>query len=55
MEVNLVRFTLEEIDPGTHWIGGWLGCKTGLKAVERRKILPYRKLNTGLPARRPSI
>jgi hypothetical protein len=29
------RFT-----PGTHWIGGWVGPKTGLDEVERRKFLP---------------
>jgi hypothetical protein len=23
-----------------HWIGGWVGPKAGLEAVERRKILP---------------
>jgi hypothetical protein len=34
------RFTSEERAPGTHWIGGWVGPRTGLGDVERRKILP---------------
>jgi hypothetical protein len=28
------RFT-----PGTHWIGGWVGPRTGLDGVEMREIL----------------
>jgi hypothetical protein len=24
---------------GTHWIGGWVGARTGLDGVETRKIL----------------
>jgi hypothetical protein len=28
------RFT-----PGTHWIGSWVGPRTGLDAVEKRNIL----------------
>jgi hypothetical protein len=34
------RFTVAEIAPGTHWIGGWLGHGEGVGAVKRRKILP---------------
>jgi hypothetical protein len=26
--------------PGTQWIGGWLGHRVGLNAMEKRKILP---------------
>jgi hypothetical protein len=26
--------------PGTHWIGGWVGPRAGLDAVEKRRILP---------------
>jgi hypothetical protein len=26
--------------PVAHWIGGWVGPRTGLDKVERRKILP---------------
>jgi hypothetical protein len=29
-----------EIAPGTHSIGGWVGPRAGLDAVEKRKILP---------------
>jgi hypothetical protein len=28
------RFTPLEIDPGTHWIGGWVGPRAGLDFVE---------------------
>jgi hypothetical protein len=34
------RFTPGERAPGTHWIGSWIGPRTGLDNVERRKILP---------------
>jgi hypothetical protein len=32
------RFTPGERGPGTHWIG-WVGPRTGLDDVEKRKIL----------------
>jgi hypothetical protein len=32
------RFAPRERAPGTHWIGGWVGPKTVLKAVSKRKI-----------------
>jgi hypothetical protein len=38
------------IDPGTHWIGGWVGPRAGLKAVEKGKILPCRESNPARPA-----
>jgi hypothetical protein len=28
--------------PGTHWIGGWMGPRVGLDAVEKRKIMQCR-------------
>jgi hypothetical protein len=30
--------------PSTYWIGGWVGPRTGLDDVERRKILPLPRL-----------
>jgi hypothetical protein len=36
------RFTPGERAPGTHYIGGWVGTRTDLDDIERRKILPYR-------------
>jgi hypothetical protein len=33
------RFILTDKAPGTHRIGGWVGPKAGLEAVEMRKIL----------------
>jgi hypothetical protein len=32
------RFTSREKLPGTNWIGGWVGPRTGLDAVVKRKI-----------------
>jgi hypothetical protein len=32
------RFTRRERVPGTHWTGGWVGPRTGLDAVVKRKI-----------------
>jgi hypothetical protein len=46
---------LEEWVPGTHWIGGWVGYKSGLDAVEKRKVLHCRELNPDRPARNPSF
>jgi hypothetical protein len=31
-------FTPKEIAPGTQWIGGWVGPRTGLDAVVKRRI-----------------
>jgi hypothetical protein len=48
------RFTLEEKAPGTHWVGGWVGSRTSLDDVEKRKILPLLELQLrtlGRPAR----
>jgi hypothetical protein len=33
------RSTTGERAPGTHWIGGWVGPRAGLDAVEKRKFL----------------
>jgi hypothetical protein len=45
------HFTREERDPGTHWIGGWMGPKADLDSVAKRKILcPCRELKTDHPA-----
>jgi hypothetical protein len=32
------RLTPGENAPSTHWVGGWLGPRAGLDAVEKRKI-----------------
>jgi hypothetical protein len=48
------RFTSEERDPGTHWIGGWVGPRTGLDDVEKGKFLTLPGLELrplGRPAR----
>jgi hypothetical protein len=37
----------EEIDPCTNWIGGWVGVRAGLDAVEKRKILPLLGIKPG--------
>jgi hypothetical protein len=33
------RFTPGERAPCTHWLGGWVGPRTGLDDVEKRKFL----------------
>jgi hypothetical protein len=44
------RFTLKEGAPGTHWIGGWMGPRTVLDAVMKRKIpSPRRESNPRTP------
>jgi hypothetical protein len=30
--------------PGTHWMEGWVGPRTGLNEVERRKFLTLREI-----------
>jgi hypothetical protein len=48
------RFTPRERDPGTHWIGGWLGPRVVLDAVVKRKIpSPHRESNTRTPIVQP--
>jgi hypothetical protein len=32
------RFTPMERDPGTDWIGGWVGPRAGLDSVDKRTI-----------------
>jgi hypothetical protein len=32
------RFTPRERPPGTHWLGGWVGIRARLDAVEKGKI-----------------
>jgi hypothetical protein len=51
-------FTQLETAPGTHWIGGWVGPRTGLDDMEKRKSLPLLGLelrSLGRPVRRQSI
>jgi hypothetical protein len=47
------HFTPGERDPSTHWIGGWLGPRAGLYAVEKKKFLTLLGLELR-PLRRPA-
>jgi hypothetical protein len=38
--ISPLPFTAEDEDPGAHWMGGWVGTRAGLNAVEKRKIFP---------------
>jgi hypothetical protein len=49
------RFTLGERAHGTHWIGGSVGPRISLDAVEKRQILHFRESNPGRPARSTSL
>jgi hypothetical protein len=40
---------LQEITPGNHWIGGWVGPRANLDAV-KRKIFPCQESNPSCPA-----
>jgi hypothetical protein len=59
---EMVSFTPQLLHPrvivlSIRWVGGWVGHRNGLNAVERRKIfsLPGLKFRfLGLPARSPS-
>jgi hypothetical protein len=39
--------------PGTHCIGGWVGPRTDLDVMEKRKILPCQEGNTDSLAVQP--
>jgi hypothetical protein len=41
--------------PGIRWIGGWVGPRVGLDAVEKRKIKHWRESNLGRPACSPLL
>jgi hypothetical protein len=47
-------FTRGETASGTHWIGGWVGPRTGLDDVEKRKFLTLQGLELR-PLCRPVI
>jgi hypothetical protein len=36
--------------PVTHWTGSWMGPRTGLDGVEKRKFCSYRNSNSDLSA-----
>jgi hypothetical protein len=40
------RLNLGERVSGTHWLGGWVGPRTGLEDVEKGKSCPYRRSNS---------
>jgi hypothetical protein len=44
------HFTPKERSCSAHWIGGWVGHRFGLDAVEKRKILHCQELNLSCPA-----
>jgi hypothetical protein len=43
------RFTPGETAPGTHWIRGWVGPRTGMDDVEKKNSLPYLDSNLDPP------
>jgi hypothetical protein len=52
------RSTFRERAPCTYWMGGWVGPRTSLDDVERRKILPLPVLKLrshGRPTRNQSL
>jgi hypothetical protein len=57
----VASFTPRQIYPrkrarGTHWIGGWIGPRACLEAVEKKKIsCPCRESNPRRPAPSPPL
>jgi hypothetical protein len=47
------RFTPRERAPGTHWVGGWVGPKTGLDAVKICRVPPTHILDSNSRNNRP--
>jgi hypothetical protein len=47
------HFTPGERDPGTRWIGGWMGPGTVMDYMEKGKSFPYRDSNSDLSTVRP--
>jgi hypothetical protein len=48
------RFTPRERDPGTHWLGGWVGPRAVLDSVVKRKIPSLlRESNPRIPIVQP--
>jgi len=58
MEVSAELHALDALPPvegvpGTHWIGGWVGFRTGLDAVVKRRIPIIAPGGTRTPIVRP--
>jgi hypothetical protein len=52
----VVSFKFWPLYPGTQWIGGWMGPRTGLDYVKWRTIsFPCWESNPGRPGRSPSL
>jgi hypothetical protein len=45
------HFASGERAPGTHWIGGWVGPRTGLDAVETLPHVIRQNKNSGAPGK----
>jgi hypothetical protein len=50
---NPGHFTPGERAPGFHWIGGWMGLRTGLDDMEKRKFLTLRHSKSDLSIVQP--
>jgi hypothetical protein len=55
LNLTPLPFYLWGKSPGTHCIGGWVGPRSGLNAVEKRRILYCRESNSSCPASSPSL
>jgi hypothetical protein len=49
------RFTHGERSPRIHWIGGWVGPRTGLDDMEKRKFLTLSGLELRSLGRQPEL
>jgi hypothetical protein len=46
---------LADLPPGTQWIGDWLGLRTDLEDVMKRKFLPHWDSNSDLSVIQPIV
>jgi hypothetical protein len=58
LEIGGQLHTLAALPPGkqppsTHWIGRWVGPRTGLDNLKKRKFCPYQDLNSNSSAIQP--
>jgi hypothetical protein len=52
-ENGQLHFSAAERAIGTHWIGGWVGPRTDLDDVEKRKSCPHQNSNSDPSAFQP--
>jgi len=52
-QLKLRSLDARERHPGTHWMGGWLGPRAGLKAVTKTKYPIFATVGNSTPVFHP--